>query len=421
MSTRHFHSRLAPRWRRRGQLQIRPRTGVAAVSLVAAGALLAGCGGSSASSASGGTDTLNVGIITISSGPYAAISKESVEAAQVTADELNAAQHKYKVDIKSIDTDGTPNGTILAVQKAVQSDDVHFVSGFFTSDTAPAVSAQAKRLGILVLTSVAQDASLVGSNCNTNYFQFDAVNSQYALGNAAVLKQAKIPTWDAISEDYSVGHDKVSTFASSVKSTGGSMHTQVFPPFGSTDDGTQISQLAAHPSQGLYAALLGGDAVTFAKQAAQFGLFKKYKFIIGSGYLQQPLLEAMGNAVAGTHEVLNYSPAEIAKTPFAADYAKRDQTGLWHVPISGNLAITMLDDAADKAGSTDPNEIAKSLSGLTADTIVGTVTMRAEDHLLLQPLYPAHAVAGAKAPTLVTDSTLPVDSVTPPVSPDCHM
>lgn len=397
--------------------------------LILAGSLLSACGSSGGSGASGdpsggaasGGGTLKVGIITISSGPYAAISKESVEAADVTAQELNAANHKYQVQIEPIDTDGTPNGTLLAVQKAVQSDGVKFVSGFFTSDTAPAIGSQAKRLGVLVLTAVAQDSSLVGANCNSDYFQFDAVDSQYALANAQVLKQAKIPTWDAISEDYSVGHDKVDTFTQAAQAAGGTVKKSVFPAFGATDDGTQISQLAGAPADGLYAALLGGDAVTFAKQAAQFGLFQKYKYILSSGYLQQPLLSAMGNAVAGTHEVLNYSPEAINKTQFAKDYAKVDPTGLWHVPISGNLAITMLDLAADKANSTDPSTVAQSLAGLSAKTVVGDVTMRADDHLLLQPLYPSHAVAGSKGPTLVSDSMIPTKETTPPVSSDCHM
>jgi branched-chain amino acid transport system substrate-binding protein len=364
---------------------------------------------------------LTVGIVTIGSGPYAAISKESIEAANVTADELNAGQHKFKIKIDQIDTDGTAAGTLQAVTKAVQTDHIGFVSGFFTSDTAPAVSSQAQRLGILVLTAVAQSSFLVGKNCSPNSFQFDAVDSQYALANAKVLAQANIPTWDAISEDYSTGHDKVDTFVKTIQGLGGQVNTKVFPAFGATDDGTQIAQLKKSSSEGLFAALLGADAVTFAKQATQFGLFGKYKFMLSSGYLQQPLLQAMGNAVAGTHEVLNYSPDAIAKTQFAKDYAKLDKTGLWHVPISGNLALTMLDDAADQAASTDPTKIASALAGLTANTVVGQVTMRAQDHLLLQPLYPAHAVKGANGPTLVVDSTIPASEVTPPVSPDCKM
>jgi branched-chain amino acid transport system substrate-binding protein len=403
----------------------RQRKLTAAVVAAMVASTIAGCASSSASpaasSSSSSSDALTVGIITIDSGPYAAISKESIEAAQVTAQQLNAESHKYKINIVNIDTDGTPTETLQAVEKAVQSQGVHFVSGFFTSDTAPAVNSQAQRLGILVLAAVAQSASLVGSNCGPNYFQFDAVDSQYALADKALLATAHVSTWDAVSEDYAAGHDKVSTFSSQVTSLGGTMKNAVFPAFGSTDDGTQITQLLQSPAQGLFIGLLGADAVTFAKQAAQFGLFSKYKYLMSSGYLQQPLLSTMGNAVAGTHEVLNYSPDAVAKTPFAKGYAALDKSGLWHVPISGNLALTMLDGAADKAASTDPTSIAEALGGLTASTIVGTVTMRAADHLLLQPLYPAHAVAGPNGPKLVVDSEIPASQTTPPVSSSCHM
>jgi len=396
---------------------------VAVVAAAAAAALMAGCASSSASSGDPASSaSLNVGIITINSGPYAAISKESIEAADVTAKELNAAaSNKYKIHIVDIDTDGTPSETLQAVEQAAQSGGVRFVSGFFTSDTAPAVNSQARRLGILVLAAVAQSADLVGSNCSPNYFQFDAVDSQYALADKTVLAAAHIPTWDAISEDYAAGQNKVSTFGSQVNSLGEKMKTSVFPPLGSTDDGTQITQLMHSPAEGLFIAMLGADAVTLAKQGAQFGLFPKFKFIISSGYLQQPLLSAMGDAVVGTHEVLNYSPDAVAKTQFAKDYGAIDKTGLWHVPISGNLALTMLDDAANKARSTQISAIATALSGLSANTIVGPVTMRAADHLLLQPLYPAQAVKGPNGPELVVDSEIPASQVTPPVSPSCHM
>ena len=399
----------------------KPLTLIAAAAAVAA---MAGCGSAGVGTSSSGDSSsgaLTVGIITISSGPYAAISKESIEAAQVTAKELNAGSSKHKINIVNIDTDGTPTETLQAVQQAVQSQGVRFVSGFFTSDTAPAVNSQAQRLGILVLAAVAQSADLVGSNCGPDYFQFDAVDSQYALADKVVLAQAHIPTWDAISEDYAAGHDKVTTFGGQVSSLDGSMKSAVFPELGATDDGTQITQLMHSSAQGLFIGLLGADAVTLAKQAAQFGLFSRFKYIISSGYLQQPLLPAMGNAIAGTHEVLNYSPDAIAKTQFAKDYAKLDKTGLWHVPISGNLALTLLSAAADKADSTSPSSIATALDGLTANTVVGKVTMRSADHLLLQPLYPAHAVSGPNGPTLVVDSEIPASKTTPPVSSSCHM
>ncbi|MFB6783400.1 ABC transporter substrate-binding protein [Streptomyces sp. NPDC056352] len=270
----------------------------------------------------------------------------------------------------------------------------------------------------LVLAPVAQSATLVGANCNSNYFQFGTVDSQYTLGAAEVLKKAKVPTWDTIAPDYSAEHDKAATFDHAVKKAGGAVKTSAYPAQGATDFGPQISKLGGNPAKGLFVGILGGDAATFTKQAAQFGLFSKYRFILGSGYLPESELPAMGNAVVGAHEVLNYSPDEVIKTQFAKNYAAKNNSGMWHVPIEGNLALTVLAEAADKAGSTDPAAVGKAMSGLSVDTIVGKVTMRAQDHLLLQPLYPAHVETG---PKLVTDSAIPLDEATPSVSPECKM
>lgn len=384
---------------------------------------VAACGSSASSSSSGGSSSsaaqdLKVGIITINAGSYAALSKESIDAATITADELNSQQHKYKVSIVQIDTDGTPNNTLQAVSSAVQQKDVKYVSGFFTSSTGLALQAQAKRLGVLMLAAVNQSSTLVGAGCNSNYFQISTVDSQYTLGATDVLKKSGVTTWDAIAEDYSAGHDKVTQFDAAVAKAGGKIQTSVFPTLGATDFGTQISKLSSNPAGGLFVGILGADAATFAKQAAQFGLFSKYKFIIGSGYLQAPLLPALGDAAVGTHEVLNYSPEVVAATPFGTAYAAKSDGPLWHVPIEGRLALVLLADAADKAASTDPNKVGQSLSGLSADTIVGKVTMRPEDHLLLQDLYPAVAEAG---PKLVVNSTVPVADATPPVDPACKM
>ncbi|MGW1025665.1 ABC transporter substrate-binding protein [Streptomyces sp. NPDC002577] len=393
------------------------RWAAAAASGALVTSLVTGCGYAT-TTVGAEAATLKVGVITVNSGSFAGISKQSLDAATVTAQELNAAQHTYKVDIVRIDTDGTPINTLQAVQKAVRSNDVRYVSGFISTSTGQALSAQAKRLGILVLAPVAQSATLVGPNCNANYFQFGTVDSQYTLGAEEVLKKAKLSSWDTITPDYSAGHDKAAIFERAVNRTGGTVRTSVFPAQGATDFGPQISKLGRKKSKGLFVGILGGDAATFTKQAAQFGLFDKYRFIMGSGYLQASELPAMGNAVIGAHEVLNYSPDAVNKTPFAKSYAARNSSGMWHVPIEGNLALTVLAEAADKAGSTAPAKVGKAMSGLSVDTLVGKVTMRAADHLLLQPLYPAHVETG---PKLVTDSTIPIEEATPAVSPECKM
>lgn len=49
--------------------------------------------------------------------------------------------------------------------------------------------------------------------------------------------------------------------------------------------------------------------------------------------------------------------------------------------------LDMLKAAADKAGSTDPKDLAKALEGLSIETPTGEVTMRAEDHQIQLPMF----------------------------------
>ena len=49
--------------------------------------------------------------------------------------------------------------------------------------------------------------------------------------------------------------------------------------------------------------------------------------------------------------------------------------------------MDMLAAAINKAGSTNPKDIAYALEGMEYETPYGMVLMRAEDHQLIQPLY----------------------------------
>jgi branched-chain amino acid transport system substrate-binding protein len=50
-------------------------------------------------------------------------------------------------------------------------------------------------------------------------------------------------------------------------------------------------------------------------------------------------------------------------------------------------AMNMFNAAATKAGSVDRTKVAMALEGLEYETAYGTLTMRADNHQILQPLY----------------------------------
>jgi branched-chain amino acid transport system substrate-binding protein len=161
--------------------------------------------------------------------------------------------------------------------------------------------------------------------------------------------------------------------------------------------------------------------VAFAKQAGQFGLFKKYKAIIGQGFLIPPVVPAMGAAVDGVYDFVPWLPSssEPGSQQFVKDYeAKSGGTAPWYGPAAENVALQLLDTAADKAGSTAPSKVGPAMAGTSINSIQGQVQMRAQDHLLLQPLS---TVQVQDAPNLVARDTWSTQQTTPAVSPDCHM
>ena len=68
---------------------------------------------------------------------------------------------------------------------------------------------------------------------------------------------------------------------------------------GTADFGAKISELGADPAEGLYVTIFGSDAINLAKQQAQFGLFGKYKMVIGNSFVIPQVLPAMGDTTVG--------------------------------------------------------------------------------------------------------------------------
>ena len=62
---------------------------------------------------------------------------------------------------------------------------------------------------------------------------------------------------------------------------------------------------------------------------------------------------------------------------------KADEFYYWRLKNT----FAMLTAAAAKAKSNDPVKLARALEGLTLDTAVGPMEMRADNHQLLQPLF----------------------------------
>ncbi len=167
------------------------------------------------------------------------------------------------------------------------------------------------------------------------------------------------------------------------------------------------------------------DAINLAKQQAQFGLFSKYKMVIGNSFVIPQVLPAMGATVEGVYQTLGFVPGEkgAQAEAFVKAY-KAKYSGALPAYTSADqyAAIQLMAAAITKANSTDVAAVRAALAGLKTDTVLGPVEVRAEDHQTARPILMNQIVKAADGKMgYDVKQVFPGDALLPPVDSACKM
>ena len=372
-------------------------------------------------------DTIKIGALLIDSGPLAGLKESQIKAINLAVEQVNAAGGAAgkKLEADFITYPGTPDSAVDGATRAVQKDGAMFLTGMDTSAVSPALSAKLGQLNALMVEVFAQADPLTGKNCRPNYFRANVNDSMIMNAVGQFLKDKPVRKWDVIAVDYASGRDAAAKFQALVKSLGGSIGKVLFTPSGTADFGAKISELGADPAEGLYVTIFGADAINLAKQQAQFGLFKKYKMVIGNSFVIPQVLPAMGATVEGVYQTLGFVPGEKGAQADAfvkAYQAKYNGELPAYTSADQYAAIQLMAAAINKANSTDVAAVRAALSGLKIDTVLGPVEMRAADHQAARPILMNEIVKGADGKLgYDVKQAFPGDALLPPVDAACKM
>jgi branched-chain amino acid transport system substrate-binding protein len=371
-------------------------------------------------------DTIKIGALLIDSGPLAGLKEGQTKAINLAIDEINAAGGAAgkKLEADFITYPGTPDTAVDGATRAVQKDGAIFITGMDTSAVSPALAAKLPSLNALMIEVYAQADGLTGKGCSANYFRVNVNDSMLMNAVGSFLKDKSVKTWDIIAVDYSSGHDAAEKFKALIKSQGGSIGKVLFTPSGTADFGAKISELGADPAEGLYVTIFGSDAVNLAKQQAQFGLFKKYKLVIGNSFVIPQVLPAMGDTVLDVYQTLGFVPGEPGGEAerFVKAYQSKYDVLPPYTAADQYAAIQLMAAAINKANSTEVNAVRTALAGLKAATVLGDVEVRAADHQTARPILMNQIAKGADGkPTYEIKKIMTGAEVIPPVDPACKM
>lgn len=369
---------------------------------------------------------IRLGVVNIDAGPLAVNAAAIQEGATLAVETLNAAGGALgrRYELVTQGHEGTPAGAVAAAQKLVQQQGVSFFTGLSPSGNSLAVSARLRDLNAIYLDATAASDELTGKSCNPNYFRIGITDSSQVQVWKELARRNGVKSFDLLMSDIAAARDATRQFLAVLPSIGGTVQKELYAPLTASDYGGNIAQLQAKPAEALVMYVPGSAGINLAKQQAPFALFDKYKLVLSASMVNEILIQGQGDTTAGVWSSQSYhaSLPGKANADFVAAYEKRFGKKPAYLAADAYLSFILLNEAIQKAGSTDVAAVRKSLEGLKVQTLVGEVQMRAADHQLVRPMVVVQAARTAPGKADVVVRTVePAERVTLPASPDCRM
>ena len=246
-------------------------------------------------------DPIKIGLVTTLTGPLGVYGESITEAVQFAVDEVNASGGVLgrPVEIVARENDGTPESAMQGVERVVQQDGAHFVTGPITSAQVLAIADRLEALDAVFVNVTSKSDQVTGASCNARSFQITSSDSMDLQAMTGAIEGSGVQDWAVLAADFAIGYDSVESFTATAEAAGQTVNEPLFAPVGTEDYGTYITQLQESGADGLWLTLIGGDAVTFLTQADQFGLFDEFSVVMGTNTVTEPLFPALGPYVEG--------------------------------------------------------------------------------------------------------------------------
>ncbi len=343
-------------------------------------------------------ETLKIGFIDPLSGPFGPSGDAAMKHWMYAAEQVNKAGgiNGAEVEIIAYDNKVNPKESLIQFQKAIDRGVRIIAQGNGSSVASALIDAVDKHNKrnpgdeVIYLNFAAVDPSFTNDRCSFYHFRFDS---------HAEMKMNAVTDWIAarpeikkvyvIGQDYSFGQANAKAADAMIKAkrpdieiVGNELH-----PMGKVKDFTPyIQKIMQAEADAVITGNWGADMVLLIKAAIASGHEVPYLTFYGGSL---GAATAIGKDGVGQLYQISEVNTNLETTPeqnaLIDGYEAAYHDSYYYHRVFN--AMTMLDEAAEKAGTNNVVEIAKQLEGATLDTGYGTITMRAEDHQILQPLF----------------------------------
>ena len=340
-------------------------------------------------------------------GPYASMGHDEQRGLELVVDHLNNGSKVTeaipslkkgggvlgkKIEFGVGDTETHPDPAVQAATRFINEKKAIVMTCAVSSAVAVALDELAQRKKVINMAATTASNATTGKNCERFGFRLMADNYMLCKALAPVLSKQLGSKLKAayLVPDYTFGTSLYKSLTDAFGKYGWTVATEQLAPLGTTDFTSYLLDIANSGADVMFNETVGADSVTSTKQALQFGITKKMKYVIPllSGFSGKDLGPDVLAGLYGTEPWWwgmqdQYPQAKI----FVADFEKKFNYKPRFPAANVYNSMIMWADAVERAGTFYPPEVIKALeSGQKVDTVSGEVWFRAADHQGVSPI-----------------------------------
>lgn len=249
---------------------------------------------------------VKLGLMLPYSGTYTALGEAITNGLKLAIEQEGGQLGGREVVYVQLDSEADPSKAPQNMSRLVNRDEVDFVIGPVHSGVAMGMLRVAQQTGAIMIIPNAGLGAATNELCMPNVFRtsFSMWQDSYPMGKVAYdqgHREIVTITWD-----YAGGKEDLAGFEEAFTAEGGEIVEQILVPFPSTEFQSYLTQIASIAPDAVYTFFAGGGGVGFVRDYASAGL-KESIPLLGSGFLTEGNLAALGDAGEGVMTTLHYA------------------------------------------------------------------------------------------------------------------
>ena len=231
-------------------------------------------------------ENIKIGITTFTSGAASVFGVPAQAAAQMIAEDINAAGgiQGAQVQLFFVDEGAGAEALTTEVRRLVQDEDVDVMMASISSGNCINLTPLMEDLEVLNILWDCGTQRIFEEEESTYNFRTQANATPEMMAALLYLLKTKpdFETIAVVNQDYAWGRDSWELFSAALKKLKPEVEivAELFPRLGAPDFSAEISRLLATQPDVILSTSWGGDLDTFVQQANQRGLFNNSTFVL---------------------------------------------------------------------------------------------------------------------------------------------